>query len=322
MQVAVVGNPGAWSTERLASALRAEEIAPVVVSATELSFSLSGGGVAWKGRPLPAVMGVIVKKLGPSTDEQAAVRLLPLMAWERAGVPIVSPPALIERVLDRFRMTLDLAEAGVPLPETILTESPDEAAAFVARHGRAVVKPRHTSKGHGMLLLQNPAEARNMAANGAALGRGPAYLQAFVQPRERGAERRDIGVVVIGGVVAGAYARVASAGEWRTTTAAGGRYAPANVTPEIEQIALKVSRVFGLDFTTVDVVETEKGPMVYEASALGGFRGLFEATGVDAARLTVRWALERFTRSRRETGRESRPHASPAESAPSGGRLG
>lgn len=322
MQVAVVGNPGAWSTERLASALRAEEIAPIVVSATELSFSLSGGGGAWKGRPLPAVMGVIVKKLGPSTDEQAAVRLLPLMAWERAGVPIVSPPALIERVLDRFRMTLDLGEAGVPLPETILTESPDEAAAFVARHGRAVVKPRHTSKGHGMLLLQNPAEARNMAANGAALGRGPAYLQAFVQPRERGAERRDIGVVVIGGVVAGAYARVAPPGEWRTTTAAGGRYAPANVTPEIEQIALKVSRVFGLDFTTVDVVETEKGPMVYEASALGGFRGLFEATGVDAARLTVRWALERFTRSRRETGRESRPHASPAESAPSGGRLG
>ena len=83
--------PGRLVHGAVGLALRAEEIAPIVVSATELSFSLSGGGVAWKGRPLPAVMGVIVKKLGPSTDEQAAVRLLPLMAWERAGVPIVEP---------------------------------------------------------------------------------------------------------------------------------------------------------------------------------------------------------------------------------------
>lgn len=289
-KIAVIGNPGAWSTERLASAIRNEGLDPLIVPAGELSVCLSTGQASWRGHPLPDAAGVIVKKLGLSTDEQAVVRLLPLTVWARQGIPVLSEPDRIGRVLDRYRMTLDLASADIPLPRTLLTESPEEAADLVDVCGQVVIKPRYTSKGQGMLRVDAPSDVRSLVANSAALGRGAVYLQEFV-PALRG---RDIGVVVIGDAVAGAYARVAAPNEWRTTTAAGGRYAPVEIDSNIESLALRVSRVFGLDFTTVDVVETERGPLVYEASALGGFRGLFEATGTDAGRLTVRWALKRF----------------------------
>ena len=40
---------------------------------------------------------------------------------------------------------------------------------------------------------------------------------------------------------------------------------------------------FDMDFTTVDVAETSDGPIVFEVSAFGGFRGALEGAGIDAA---------------------------------------
>ena len=40
-----------------------------------------------------------------------------------------------------------------------------------------------------------------------------------------------------------------------------------------------------MDYTTVDVAETEHGPVVFEVSAFGGFRGALEGAGIDAASL-------------------------------------
>ena len=42
-------------------------------------------------------------------------------------------------------------------------------------------------------------------------------------------------------------------------------------------------RAFGLDYTVVDLVEQGDDFLIYEVSAFGGFRGLLEASGVDAA---------------------------------------
>ena len=38
-----------------------------------------------------------------------------------------------------------------------------------------------------------------------------------------------------------------------------------------------------MDFTTVDVALTDDGPIIFEVSAFGGFRGALEGAGVDAA---------------------------------------
>jgi ribosomal protein S6--L-glutamate ligase len=42
-----------------------------------------------------------------------------------------------------------------------------------------------------------------------------------------------------------------------------------------------------MDFTTVDVAETDNGPVVFEVSAFGGFQGARDGIGIDAAALYV-----------------------------------
>ena len=47
-----------------------------------------------------------------------------------------------------------------------------------------------------------------------------------------------------------------------------------------------------MDFTTVDVAETGTGPIVFEVSAFGGFRGAKEGIGIDAAALYCDYVIE------------------------------
>ena len=49
------------------------------------------------------------------------------------------------------------------------------------------------------------------------------------------------------------------------------------------EYAERAARAFGLDYTVVDLVEHGDDFLLYEVSAFGGFRGLHEACGVDAA---------------------------------------
>src|SRR5262249_6904808 len=110
-------------------------------------------------------------------------------------------------------------------------------------------------------------------------GLGPFYLQRFVKH-----PGRDLGVAVLDGRCIGAYWRVAAADHWMTTILSGGRYEKADLDPETEAMAVRAARHFGLVFTGVDLIEDSDGRFrVLEVSAVGGFRGLLNGCGVDAA---------------------------------------
>jgi ribosomal protein S6--L-glutamate ligase len=117
---------------------------------------------------------------------------------------------------------------------------------------------------------------------------GPFYLQRFIPNAER-----DMGVAILDGKIIGAYYRVARAGNWMTTTAAGGHYEPAEVPEVAAEMALKAVSVFGLDFSSVDLVQTDAGWLAYEVSAFGGFSGLRKTSEVDAPALYARYVIEK-----------------------------
>jgi ribosomal protein S6--L-glutamate ligase len=101
-------------------------------------------------------------------------------------------------------------------------------------------------------------------------------------------------VVFLGGEYVTTYARTGSAGSWSTAVTEGGKYAPYDPSDDIIELAQSAQLPFGLTFTCVDVAETNIGPVVWEVSAFGGFRGLWEARQIDAAELYVRFVLERI----------------------------
>src|SRR5262249_7505596 len=144
--IAVVGQPGAWSTERLANALRAAGAEAVVVDLAGCALRLPEPGVWHQGRRLD-VEAAVVEEIG-DTAGRWAVRAGPpiLRHWEASGVPVWSAPDRLEVAVDRYRMTVELVRAGLPVPETVITEDVGEAVATAERFGTAVLKPLFTSK--------------------------------------------------------------------------------------------------------------------------------------------------------------------------------
>lgn len=281
MRVAVVGEPGAWSTERLAQALRDAGADAPVVELAACTLRLPEPGIYHRGRRLEGLDGAVVKKIGDTAGGWAVrERLHILRHLAASGVPVWSGPDQVEAAVDRARMTVELARAGLPVPETVITEDVQEARAAVERFGTAVLKPLFTSKGRGMQRLDPALDLVRVFEGHRADGGGPFYLQRFVKH-----PGRDLGVAVLDGRCLGAYWRVAGDGHWMTTILAGGRYAAAEPPAEALDIALRAARHFGLLFTGVDLVESDGGFAVLEVSAFGGFRGLLTACDIDAGPL-------------------------------------
>jgi tetrahydromethanopterin:alpha-L-glutamate ligase len=287
MRVAVAGVPGAWSSERMCSALRERGADSFVVSLGDCLHDLSMGRVRLGELDLATLQGIVVKKLAPQDSPVARLRLHMLRSLEDRGVRVFSPADVIEGAMDRYGMNQRLAGAGLPLPSTLSFEGLSGLRASVDELGDAVVKPVYTSKGRGMFRVRagEPLSVDWEEDNGRWLA------QRFVE-----SPGKDIGACVLGGDYVGAFYRVAPTGSWMTTTSSGGSYAPCELDPEGREIAVRAARLFGLDYTVVDLVESEAGYLLYEVSAFGGFSGLWSANHLDVAGLYADYVREELSR--------------------------
>ncbi len=288
LKIGVVGVPGGWSTEALCDALEARTDYRCLIDMDRVRFDSELGTVLCGDLDLCQLDGLAIKKAGKLHGTLLMDRLELIRYVERSGVPCFSSPARILRHLNRLSVTLALRGADLPVPATLVSQDPAEIVAAIKRFGAAVLKPIYSTKARGMKLLKRD-DPRLKAEVRAYCAKHPlAYVQQHVQH-----PGRDLGIVFLGGEHLGTYARVAAKGSWNTTIRAGGRYAAADPGPEVIEMARRAQAIFGLDFASVDVAETPEGPVVFEVTAFGGFRGLREATGVAAAERYADYVIDR-----------------------------
>jgi tetrahydromethanopterin:alpha-L-glutamate ligase len=60
---------------------------------------------------------------------------------------------------------------------------------------------------------------------------------------------------------------------------------------ELIELGRQAQACYDLSFTTVDIALTDQGPVVFEVSAFGGFKGALEGCGIDAASVYVNYVL-------------------------------
>ncbi len=286
-KIAVVGIPGGWSSEKLAAALLEKTGFRFLINMAEICFDVATGKICCGDLDLAAMDAIIIKKVGSEYSPHLLNRLSVLQFLNENGVRIFSKPAHISRILNRLDCTMALRLAGIPLPETVVTENLGDAVAVIKKFQKAVLKPLYTSKARGMKIVESNAQARSIVETFQKDGNPMIYIQKFVP-----IPGRDLGIVFLGGKYLATYARVAGRDSWNTTTASGGKYEPYEPSPEIIELAHRAQSFLNLDFTCVDLVETADGPKVFEVSAFGGFKGLWEAHGLDAADLYANYVLE------------------------------
>jgi ribosomal protein S6--L-glutamate ligase len=292
LRIGVIGIPGKWSTETLADAVAARTGRRLVIDMAAVSLDLERQRLLFQGQDLCQLDALIVKKISASYSPATLDRLELLRVAERSGVRVFSRADTMLRLIDRLSCTVTLRNAGIPMPATRVTEDVDAALAAVEVFGSAVFKPLYSTKARGMCVIDaRPDQSRVEQEIRAFQAENPMmYIQQKIE-----LPGRDLGMVFLDGEYLGSYARVSQDDAWNTTIHSGGRYAPHTPADEVIELARRAQALFDMDFTTVDVAETDNGPIVFEVSAFGGFRGALEGAGIDAAGLYADHVLRALT---------------------------
>ena len=287
-QIGVVGIPGKWSTETLADAVEARTGYRRVIDMGEVSLDLDGRRLLFRGEDLCKLDALIIKKISATYSPNTLDRLELLRVAEASGVRVFSRAEHILRLIDRLSCTVTLRNAGIPMPETRVTEDLAAAIAAVDDFGSAVFKPLYSTKARGMCVIEAEWEAKRKKREIRSFQQENPMM--YIQKKIT-LPGRDLGMVFLAGEYLGTYARVSQSDAWNTTIHSGGRYAEHTPSDELIDLARRAQAPFGMDFTTVDVAETEGEPIVFEVSAFGGFRGALEGIGLNAAERYVEHVL-------------------------------
>lgn len=290
MNIGVIGIRGAWSTESLSKHLQQKNAGGAVIELGEISYGLVDGSWFHPQYELASFDGFILKKMGREYSPGLMDELELLELMERRGFRFFSSPKKIRRMISRLSCTLRLREQQIPMPPTFISESIDAAVAWAVENAPVILKPLYSTKARGMALLEDEQTAREKITALVESGEKVIYLQQKYE-----LDGSDYGLVFLAGNYVGAYARVGDGRTWHTTTREGGTYAPFEPSQALIDLARRAQAPFGLDFTCVDIADSrEAGPIVFEVSAFGGYKGLFRSTGLDASDMLTDFAISQL----------------------------
>jgi ribosomal protein S6--L-glutamate ligase len=254
-------------------------------------LDLNSGSLRYKNFDLCQFDALIVKKISSRYSPNSFDRLELLRVAENAGVQVFSSAESMLRLLNRASCTVTLGNAGIPMPPTRITEDFSEALIAVEEFGTAVFKPLYSTKARGMSLISKKKGFHKIKQEIAAFQAENPMM--YIQ-KKMALNGRDLGLVFLGGNYLGTYARVSKGDVWNTTIDSGGHYESYQPSDEVIALAHKAQALFKMDFTTVDIAETEEGAVVFEVSSFGGFKGAKEGIGINAPQLYVDYVIKKL----------------------------
>ncbi len=223
-----------------------------------------------------------LRSFGPGSCEQLTRRISMVEHMEVAGIRVVNPCYPFRRARDKYATQYTLAAAGLPVATTYTTENMERAYRRSIEMGASVYKPILGSMGKGSLRFDDPDLAYNAWKMLSRIGQ-PLIVQEFLPN-----PGRDIRVFVVGDGVVGSAYKYGAPGRWKTNVAQGARMVDEPVPDEILELGVNAVRVMGLDYAGVDIIESERGPVILEVNGAPGWQALKQATGVDIAEKIVR----------------------------------
>ncbi len=294
-------NKNLYSTNRLVEAAEKRGHTTKVIDVLRCYVDIEAGSPKVYGsndKPLEG-FDAIIPRIGASITfyGTAIVR-----QFEMNDVYALNESIPIARSRDKLRAHQILSKKHIGMPITGFAHSPKNTKALIKRVGGAplVIKLLEGTQGKGVVLAQtvNAAESVMAAFSGLKVF---FLVQEFI--KESGGA--DIRCFVIGNKVVAAMMRKASAGEFRSNLHLGGTSEIVKLTPKERKTAVDAAKAMGLNVAGVDIVRSDRGPLVLEVNSSPGIEGIETATGKDVAGMIIKYIEENAkptTKSKRNRG--------------------
>jgi ribosomal protein S6--L-glutamate ligase len=281
MNIAILSNgPGNYSTKRLKEeAIRRGHKVPIVkYRDCYASIEKNNPTVSYKGEDLGKFDAIIPRIAANMTRYGTAI----VRQLEMQGVYTVSSSLAINRSRDKLRSLQLLAKAGVGIPKTVVSRNSADIDDLLDKLGGmpVIIKLARGTHGNGVVLAETKKAAKSV-------------LQAFYLTNEDGTNillqefvkesaGTDIRAFVVGGRVIASMKRQSLDDDFRSNLHKGGEGTVIKLTEEERKMAIKAAKAMGLNVAGVDLMRSERGPLILEVNASPGF-GIEKVTGRDVA---------------------------------------
>jgi ribosomal protein S6--L-glutamate ligase len=279
MKIVVLSrNANLYSTRRLIEAAEQRGHEALVVDHLRCNIEIEQKGPSlYYGSDYLKNVDAVIPRIGASVTfyGTAVVRQFEMM---NVFSPVSSRGIVHSR--DKLRCLQVLSKEGIGLPKTVFTNYSRNVEHVVESAGGApvVLKLLEGTQGLGVVLAENQNAAQSVleAFNGL---RARVIVQEFIHE----AKGADIRAFVVDGEVVGAMKRQGKEGEFRSNLHRGGSAMQIELTEEEKYTAIKAAEAVGLGIAGVDMLQSERGPLVLEVNSSPGLEGIERATGVDIA---------------------------------------
>ena len=276
MKIAILSNgPGNYSTKRLVEEAkkRGHKVEVIKYKNCYLALDDKHPDVYYGGEKLLKYDAILPRISNSMTRYGCAV----VRQFEMQGVYTAASSVAITRSRDKLRAAQILAKYDVDTPKTLVSRNTSDIDDLLEQIGLPVIiKLAKGTHGNGVIL----ADTRKAAKSA---------LQAFYLYNEDGTNillqefikesaGTDIRAFVVGNQVVASMQRDSLDDDFRSNLHQGGAGTPVKLTNREKKIALKAAKAMGLHICGVDLMRSERGPLVLEVNASPGF-GIEKVTG-------------------------------------------
>ncbi|GAB3945875.1 30S ribosomal protein S6--L-glutamate ligase [Spirosoma harenae] len=292
MRIAILSaKPDLYSTQRLLDAIHQRGHEGIVVNHLNCQMMIEGGrpSVLYEGNELNS-FDAVVPRIGASvTDYGCAV----VRQFEMMNVFTTGKSQAIMRSRNKLRSLQVLSKAGVGLPKTMFANHPKngDVTQLIKLVGGppVVIKLLEGTQGIGVVLAETTKTAKSTIEAFYGLKKN-VLVQEFIAE----AKGADIRAFVVGGKVVGAIKRQGLDGEFRSNIHRGGNAIPVELSQDEHWTAIAAARALGLKVAGVDMIASNRGPLVLEVNSSPGLEGIETATGIDVAAHIITYIEEKI----------------------------
>jgi ribosomal protein S6--L-glutamate ligase len=216
--------------------------------------------IRYRGKTLEHFDAIIPRIAQSYTKYGTAV----VRQFESQGSYTTASSIAITRSRDKLRAYQILAKAGVSIPRTVFARETANFEDVVSLAGGTplIIKVARGTHGNGVVLAETPKAAK-------------AVMQAFyvenvsflVQEFVKESAGEDIRALVVGSRVVASIKRQSLDDDFRSNTHQGGFGQPVKMTDEEKKTAIRAAKAMGLPICGVDMMRSERGPLVLEVNS-------------------------------------------------------
>ena len=281
MKIAILSNgPGNYSTKRLKEEAIARGHTVKVIKYRECYASIEQNNptVSYRGEDLIHFDAIIPRIASYMTKYGTAI----VRQLEMQGLYTVSSSIAITRSRDKLRSMQLLAKAGVGIPKTVVSRNTTDIDDLLEQLGDmpVIIKLARGTHGNGVVLAETKKAAKSV-------------LQAFYLTNDDGTNillqefikesaGTDIRAFVVGGRVVASMKRQSLDDDFRSNLHKGGEGTAVKLTDIEKKAVVKAAKAMGLNVAGVDMMRSNRGPLILEVNASPGF-GIEKVTGRNVA---------------------------------------